>query len=100
MKRSRLNPVGKIGRRNQEANKINYGRFAEMGIDRCELCGGTLGLAVAHKEKREWYRACPELLYDPKQTALLDQQCHDRIDDRSKTSKEESDRIFDTLRAG
>ena len=99
MKRTPLNRIGKIGRRNQEANKVNYGRFEALGIDRCELCGGTFGLAVAHKEKREWYRACPELLYDEKQTALLCVNCHDKLDDRSKTSKQESDEIFDTLRA-
>lgn len=99
MKRSRISPIGKIGRRNQEANKVNYGRFAEIGIERCELCGGTFGLAVAHKEKREYYRSCPELLYDEKQTALLCVECHSRVDDRSKTSKQESDEIFDTLRA-
>ena len=90
--------IGKVGRRNQEANKINYGRFKKMGIDRCELCGGTFGLAVAHKERREFYRACPELLYDLKQTALLCVNCHDKLDDRSQTTKAESDKTFDTLR--
>lgn len=93
-----MRQIGKIGKRNQEANKINYGRFASLGIERCEICGGSFALAVAHKEKREFYRACPELLYDERQVALLCQMCHEKLDNRRKTSKRESDEIFNRLR--
>lgn len=97
MKRTPLKRIGKIGKRNIASNQINYGRFAEMGITSCELCGGTFGLAAAHKNPREWYRSCPELLYDMEQVLLLCQECHNRIDDRSRTSKEESDAIFERI---
>ncbi len=98
MKRSSLKRIGKIGKRNQEANKINYKRFAALGITSCELCGGTFACAAAHKHPREWYRSCPELLHDMNQILFLCQKCHDRLDDRSKTSKTESDEIFEKLR--
>lgn len=98
LRRTPLKRIGKIGKRNQEANKINYGRFAEMGIDRCELCGGTFGLAAAHKHPREWYRSCPELLSDESHVLYLCVECHEKLDNRDKTSKLESDEIFERLR--
>lgn len=99
MKRSPLRKVGKIGLRNKEANKINYGRFAEMGVTSCEICGSTFACAAAHKHPREWYRSCPDLLSDFSQILFLCQSCHDRIDDRSQTTKTESDEIFERLRS-
>lgn len=98
LRRTPLKRTGKIGLRNKDANRINYQRFADMGIDRCELCEGTFGLAVAHKNPREWYRSCPELLHDESQVAFFCQDCHSIVDDRSKTSKTESDEIFENLR--
>ena len=96
MKRSPIRKIGKIGLRNKEANKINYAYFASIGVENCQLCGGSFGLAVAHKEKREWYRAFPELLHSPSHIKLLCVICHQRLDDRSLTTKKESDAIFDT----
>lgn len=98
LRRTPLNRIGKVGRRNQEANKINYGRMNDLGITHCELCPSSFGLAGAHKHPREWYRSCPELLSDESHVIYLCQKCHDRLDDRSITSKEESDETFDRLR--
>lgn len=102
MKRSILNPVGKIGKINIEARKSIASQCEEMGLERCELrfpfCNGTFGLAPAHKHPREWYRGRGELLSDWHHWIVACQYCHEILDDRSKTSKKESDEIFDTLR--
>jgi len=95
--------MGKIGKRNLEANKHLKWIFNDYGITRCELklspeCTKNDYLAFCHKEKREWYRAFPKLLYDFKHVLLGCQNCHSILDDRSKTTKEESDAIFNEKR--
>jgi len=68
----------------------------------CELnfkgCMGTFGVAPAHKYPREWYRSKPELLSDYHQWIIGCQYCHQILDDRSKTTEEEKDEIFNQLR--
>jgi hypothetical protein len=102
MKRTPLNKIGKIGKRNIDAVRRLKWIFNDYGITRCELnfpgCTPDMFLAFCHKEKREWYRIVPKLLYSFKHVILGCQNCHDILDDRSKTTKEESDEIFNKLR--
>lgn len=76
--------------------------FQEKGIISCELklagCLGDNFMGFAHKEKRVWYYSQPELLADFKQVVLACANCHQVLDNRSKTTKEESDNIFKRLR--
>ena len=69
----------------------------EKGLDRCELCGGTFGCAPAHKEKRIAYSTAEELA-DFDSWICLCIKCHEKLDNRSKTTKEESDAVFKRLR--
>lgn len=91
--------VGKIGRINQEARKKIALYCAEHSLSHCELlfpgCMGTFGVAPAHKEKREWYRTRPELLYDRSHFKIACQFCHEILDNRAKTTKKQSDEIFE-----
>ena len=98
MRKSPLNKIGKIGRRNLNASKTLKYIFNDYGITRCELCGSDYALTFAHKERREWYRSAPSLLSDFKHAILLCQSCHSVLDDRSKTTEKEKNNIFGRLR--
>lgn len=90
MKRSPLNKVGKIGKRNIDANKILKYIYNDYGITRCELCGTDNMLSFAHKEKREWYRKEDRipLLSSFQHTLLLCIPCHETIEyDKELTKK-------------
>jgi len=50
--------------------------WATKGIDRCEICGGTFGLALAHSLKRRFITTREQYF----EVALLDQKCHERIE--------------------
>jgi len=93
-----MNKIGKIGKRNIEANKKLKEIFIDNGITRCELCNSDYALTFAHKERREWYRSQPELLSDFKQVLLLCQKCHQKMDDRSETTEKLKNELFDVLR--
>jgi len=94
--------IGKIGKRNIEANKVLKQEYGSRGITRCELrlegCMGFMMLAFCHRHPREWYRAHSELLGDFRQTVLGCQNCHEILDNRAKTTKEEAESIFLRLR--
>jgi hypothetical protein len=95
-----MNQIGKIGRINREARRSIAEQSEELGIEWCEIqfhgvCQGNFGLAPAHKEKREWYRGHHELLSDRRHWLAACQPCHIVLDDRSKTTKEESDLFFE-----
>lgn len=98
MKRTRLNPIGKIGRRNIDANKILKKVYLEAGITSCELgfenCCGDNFLSFAHKEKRERYRLYPEKLYDMNETLLACIPCHEEIEKNKQLTQE----VFERLR--
>jgi len=79
--------IGKIGRINIKARK----KIAEIARDKdiryCENCGGTFGLAPAHRHNRVWYRNRFELLWDYQQWVGLCQRCHGEIEgNREKTA--------------
>lgn len=84
---------------NRKARKMIADIAEEKGLYRCELCGSTFGVAPAHKERRIYYKTA-EALADYKQWICLCVICHTKLDDRSQTTKAESDATFDTLRAG
>jgi len=97
-----MKKIGKIGKINIEARKKIAEIAEDMNINYCELnfkgCMRTFGVAPAHKYPREWYRSKPELLSDYHQWIIGCQYCHQILDDRSKTTEEEKDEIFNQLR--
>lgn len=102
MKKTSINKLGKIGEINKEAREIIADICWEKDLTSCELrfkgCQGQYNLAPAHKERREDYRGVPELLSAFEHWVVACQHCHEILDNRAKTTKEESDAIFDTLR--
>ena len=83
-----INPIGKIGRININANKILKKMFWNKDITRCENCSSTYILTFAHRHKRHWYRKWPELLSSFNQVLLLCHRCHNEIEyDKEKTSE-------------
>ena len=100
MKRSQLRKIGKIGNINLDARRKIATQCFELGIEYCELnfpgCVHNLGVAPCHKEKREWYRTRPELLHDRSHWRVGCVHCHEILDNRAKTTKKQSDAIFDT----
>jgi hypothetical protein len=93
-----MKKIGKIGKANLEANHRLKKTYKEKGIESCEIrfpgCLGNYMLSFAHKESREAYRGNLELLGAFEETLLACQSCHNRLDDRSRTTKEESLKIF------
>ena len=89
--------MGKRTEWNKESRKRIAEICEEKQIEYCEVCGGTFGLAPAHKEKRECYQSAEELAAF-KNWICLCIKCHTRLDDRSLTTKKESDALFDKLR--
>ena len=100
LKRSRIKQIGKIGKRNINANKIINRMFEKSKTNTCEImfegCTGKLFLTNAHKHKREWYRpaAKQKLLYSHKEVIRACQYCHDTIE----VDKELTENIFNQLR--
>ena len=94
--------IGKIGKINIEANRILKEKFEKSGIRKCEIgfegCLKNWLLQFCHKENRVWYRRRPELLSDMSHVILGCASCHAILDDRSKTTKEKSDAIFNKIR--
>ena len=79
-----MKKIGKIGKRNLEANRILKEIYIDRGIARCELrmqgCWGDNALGFAHKEKRWKYIKNPEGLSDFNQTLLACTPCHQKIE--------------------
>lgn len=98
MKKTAIKRIGKVVRRNLNANKILKKKYLETGITRCEYpcCNTNQFLTFAHKNKREWYRK-PErqhLLASMDETLLLCQKHHDEIE----VSREKTEELFNRLR--
>lgn len=93
-----MKQIGKIGMANIKANKRIDQYFQDNDITVCEIrfpgCQWNYLLTRCHKEKRENYRGDLEMLGDPSQVILACVHCHSILDDRSKTTKEQSDAIF------
>jgi len=84
---------------NAEANKILIKKYAEAGIEECEIhipgkCYRNTTLGFAHRHKRDWYKACPELLSEMSETVLACTPCHQIIEPDAKLTKQ----VFQKLR--
>lgn len=104
MKKSNLNKIGKIGKRNIEANKTLKWIYTDYGITTCEV-GRVIGnvnctrdnfLTFAHDHKRDWFKKKEniEKLASFNHTVLACMSCHDIIED----NKEKTDQVFKKLR--
>jgi len=93
--------VGKRVEWNKEANQRLTKLFSEKSIRTCEIrftgCLVNYALNFCHKEKRRHYNSVEELS-DFGNVILGCQHCHTILDDRSKTTKEHSDDIFERQR--
>lgn len=82
--------IGKIGKRNIEANKKLKEMFA--GTEYCEIrlpgCMRTWPLQFCHRHKRIYYRSCPDKLSDYKQVVVGCQACHDKIENSRQLTEE------------
>lgn len=87
---------------NKKARKIIADKCEELGIESCEIgfpgCMRTFGVAPAHHRPRIWYRGDVKALSDYKNWVVADSYCHEILDNRNKTTQEESDAIFKRLR--
>jgi hypothetical protein len=89
--------MGKRAEWNKKSRKVIAQICEEKQIERCEVCGSTFGVAPAHKEKRDYYQSAEELA-DFQNWICLCVICHEKLDNRSKTTKKESDALFNKLR--
>ena len=98
MKKTRLNPVGKIGKANREARKRIAIISQESNLNHCEIqlpgCMKYFGLAPAHRHKRDWYGGDVDKLSDPNEWVASCQWCHDQIE----KSREKTEEVFNKLR--
>lgn len=98
MKSGYLKRVGKIGRRNLEANKRLKELYEEKDIRQCELrfhgCMVNNYLTFAHKKKRVEYLSNPDGLSDFNETILACVHCHDKIE----VSRKLTQSMFEILR--
>lgn len=78
---------------NKEALAINKAQFESKGITRCESCGTTYGLSIAHRRKRRHYRSVKELT-DWNEIILLCLREHQIIE----KDPEATARLFERLR--
>ena len=95
MKKTRLNQLGKIGKRNLKASKEIDKLIMEYDIRSCEIriphkCLINSFLQKAHRHKRDWYKVVgrEHLLYDYKQWIIACDVCHNLIEyDKELTKK-------------
>jgi hypothetical protein len=98
-KKTYINKVGRIGRRNIEANKKIAEMWENMGINSCEAmidenCTRNYGLTNCHRHTRIYYYSQPELLYDYTQVIRACLACHIFMEGK----KQLTETIFEVLR--
>lgn len=98
-KRKPIRKIGKIGRRNLDANTILFKKYIDLPeLSPCEI--GKVGLCwhmfmgFAHRHSRVSYRKYPEMLASINQTLKSCNPCHKFLDSHSEFKKE----IFYKLR--
>lgn len=102
MKRSWIKRRGKVGKANEDANKI-IRRILEGGeIGYCQIqlegCMGNWPLQVVHRHPRAWYKGNVELLSSQKQWIIGCQVCHEQLDRRTDKSKALTEEVFNRIR--
>lgn len=98
MKKTPIKKIGKIGKRNLEANKKLKKMFEDLDVRWCEVslenCLFSFYLQFAHRHKRIDYRQYPEYLYHHNQVVLACQSCHSKIEN----NRELTEKVFQRLR--
>lgn len=84
---------GKRSLMNAKARTLIATYCESINLNRCENCGGTFGLAPAHRLKRRFYSTVEELA-DPKNWIALDYRCHYMIESNNERTSE----LFKRLR--
>jgi hypothetical protein len=79
--------MGKRMAMNQRSRKMIADYCERHNINSCENCGGTFGLAPAHKFNRIEYHTAEELA-DPKNWVALDIKCHMEIEGNNEKTEE------------
>lgn len=82
---------------NKEANKKLLQLQIDKDIRHCELCS-TMAISNAHRHPRVWYRKQDNLLWSYDQVIFICIRCHQKLDDRSKTTEQQKESIFNRLR--
>lgn len=72
---------------NQKSRKMIADYCERYGINSCENCGGTFGLAPAHKENRINYHTAEEMA-DPNNWVALCLSCHQKIEGNNELTEE------------
>lgn len=102
MKRSRINPVGKQGRKNVDEYKKIKEYLAANPINYCEAglpgCLRTMYLQVAHRRRRNDYYSGEYSLSDPNEFIIACQVCHQTIDSRTPEAWALTEDLFDRIR--
>ena len=78
---------------NRKSRKMIADYCQKINLNYCENCGGTFGLAPAHKENRIYYKTAEELA-NPNNWIALCQKCHSSIEGNRKSTEE----LFTRLR--
>ena len=90
--------IGRRTKANIAANRILKKKFAELGIERCEVklpgCMPNFAIGFAHWHKRIWYYDWPELLSDINEVVLACPNCHAKME----PDKELTEEVFNRLR--
>lgn len=85
-----------MGRRtdmNRRARKLIAKYCEAINLNSCEICGGTFGLAPAHRKNRRHYQTAEELA-DPKEWIALCIKHHMEIE----SNKDKTEALFRRLR--
>jgi hypothetical protein len=86
-----MKKIGKITKRNIEANKKLKLIYLEKGITNCEIrlpdCCFNWALGFAHKKKRVEYLKNPDGLSDFNETLLSCNSCHQKIEGNRKLTE-------------
>lgn len=85
--------MGKRMDMNRKARKLIADYCQRINLNYCEVCGGTFGLAPAHKLNRRHYSTV-EQLADPKEWVALCQKHHSEIE----SNREATEELFKRLR--
>jgi hypothetical protein len=79
--------MGRITDLNNKHRKIGKQKLFEAGKTRCEVCGTTSWLSIAHRKTRRHYYACPEKLSDFNEILCLCVPCHQKYEGKTEATE-------------